>query len=80
MTYYTVWANNLYPKFKFQDFAQKVGKAASSKRVRVVLDTWKDEYIERRNIRLGLRQDQPANNWQGKVYIHHDSCLLMQRG
>lgn len=64
--YYTVWANNLYPKYNFKDFAQKVTKPASSARVKETLNVWRNEYIDRRNIRMGISRELSDNNSEGK--------------
>ncbi|KAL7316736.1 hypothetical protein PS15m_003189 [Mucor circinelloides] len=57
MAYYTVWANNLYPGLRFQDFARRVVNPAKSKLVRSMIDNWSDEYRQRRQIRLDMRNE-----------------------
>ncbi|CAO3639964.1 unnamed protein product [Cunninghamella blakesleeana] len=44
MIYYKVWANQLYPRLNFTDFADRVMKVTSKKQCKIVLDQWRDEY------------------------------------
>lgn len=57
ITYYTVWANNLYPKFRFKDFARRVQKPASTDRVKKVVEVWQNEYKERLQARREVLQE-----------------------
>ncbi|KAI9349896.1 replication fork protection component Swi3-domain-containing protein [Pilaira anomala] len=72
MTYYTIWANNLFPKLKFQDFARKVGKPASDKLVRGLVSTWQEEYREK----LKVRRDF-MNELSGKT-VGDDEGIVRQ--
>ncbi|GAN07980.1 hypothetical protein MAM1_0184d07485 [Mucor ambiguus] len=57
MTYYTIWANNLYPGLLFRDFARRVVNPAKSKTVRSLMDQWSEEYRDRRQVRLDVRNE-----------------------
>lgn len=67
MAYYTVWANNLYPGLRFQDFARRVVNPAKSKLVRSMIDNWGDEYRQRRQIRLDMRNELSGKTVGGNV-------------
>ncbi|KAI9247035.1 replication fork protection component Swi3-domain-containing protein [Sporodiniella umbellata] len=54
MRYYQIWANSLFPKFRFTDFAQKVGNAASHKTVKERISIWQDEYRDRHQVRADV--------------------------
>lgn len=66
MTYYTIWANNLYPKFRFKDFAKKVQKPASTSRVKVVVAEWQDEYKDKIQARREAFQELSGETVGGK--------------
>ncbi|KAG2209741.1 hypothetical protein INT47_001889 [Mucor saturninus] len=51
MTYYTIWADNLFPKYKFSHFAKVVGNHTKGKRVKEALSEWQDEYKEKMQVR-----------------------------
>ncbi|KAG0747234.1 hypothetical protein G6F16_010933 [Rhizopus arrhizus] len=51
MRYYQLWANNLYPKFRFTDFAKKVTKPASTKAVKEMIAVWQEEFRQRKRVR-----------------------------
>ncbi|KAI9476561.1 MAG: replication fork protection component Swi3-domain-containing protein [Benjaminiella poitrasii] len=57
MTYYTVWANNLYPRLRFKDFSRRVVKQASKQRIKVMIREWQEEYKQRRQIRLDIERE-----------------------
>ncbi|CEP09930.1 hypothetical protein [Parasitella parasitica] len=57
MTYYAVWANNLYPGLRIKDFSRRVVNPAKSKIVRNMMDEWSNEYHERRQIRLDVSNE-----------------------
>jgi hypothetical protein len=67
MTYYTVWANNLYPSLRFKDFSRRVLTPAKSKSVRSVMDNWSNEYRDRRQIRLDVRNELSGKTVGGKL-------------
>ncbi|KAG2210757.1 hypothetical protein INT46_008579 [Mucor plumbeus] len=73
MTYYTVWANNLYPSLRFKDFSRRVLTPAKSKLVRSVMDNWSNEYRDRRQIRLAVR-----NELSGKTVGDEDGSEEIQ--
>ncbi|CAO3636567.1 unnamed protein product [Mucor fragilis] len=75
MTYYTVWANNLYPGLLIQDFSRRVVNPAKSKLVRSVMDQWSNEYRERRQVRLDVR-----NELSGKTVGDEDGSDGNQSG
>lgn len=57
ITYYTVWANNLYPKFRFKDFARRVQKPASGNRVKQMVEVWQEEYKGKLQARREVLQE-----------------------
>ncbi|KAI8065041.1 replication fork protection component Swi3-domain-containing protein [Thamnidium elegans] len=57
MTYYTVWANNLYPKYNFSDFAKRVGTHASHRLVREKVNQWQEEYKEKLQVRRNVESE-----------------------
>lgn len=57
MTYYTVWANNLYPKLRFKDFARRVRKPASGNRIKEMLSVWQQEHTEKVQARREVLQE-----------------------
>ncbi|KAI7901300.1 replication fork protection component Swi3-domain-containing protein [Cokeromyces recurvatus] len=61
MTYYTIWANNLYPKLRFRDFTRRVTKQASKPRIKVMIKEWQQEYKERRQVRLDIERELNEN-------------------
>lgn len=67
MTYYTIWANNLYPSLRFKDFSRRVLTPAKSKSVRSVMDNWSNEYRDRRQIRLDVRNELSGKTVGGKL-------------
>lgn len=76
MTYYTVWANNLFPKLKFSDFAKRVGQHASGRLVKNMLTEWQDEYKEKLIVRRNVQNELSGktvggkNKIKKKVYIY----------
>lgn len=71
MTYYTVWANNLYPKLRFQDFAKRITKHTTGPRLKTMVKVWQDEFKERRQVRLDVRNELSGQTVGGKGF-----CLL----
>lgn len=65
MRYYQLWANTLFPKLLFKDFAQKVGTPASHKMVRERIGVWQDEYRDRHMIRAEV-QDVDKSSSEGE--------------
>ncbi|KAI8636566.1 hypothetical protein BD408DRAFT_448351 [Parasitella parasitica] len=57
MTYYTIWANNLYPGLLMKDFSRRVLTPAKNKAVKNMMDQWSNEYRDRRQIRLDVRNE-----------------------
>ncbi|KAL9557365.1 hypothetical protein MBANPS3_001439 [Mucor bainieri] len=68
MTYYTVWANNLYPGLLIQDFARRVVNPAKSKPVRSLMDQWSNEFRERRQVQLDVRNELSGKTVGGNVF------------
>ncbi|KAI8091090.1 replication fork protection component Swi3-domain-containing protein [Gilbertella persicaria] len=66
MQFYMFWANNLFPKLKFQDFAKRVTKPASSARVKAVIKEWQDEYKERRQVRIDIDKELSGQGVQSE--------------
>jgi hypothetical protein len=69
MTYYTVWANNLYPKLRFQDFAKRIVKHTTGARLKTMVKVWQDEYKERRQVRLDVRNELSGQTVGGKSFL-----------
>ncbi len=78
MTYYTIWANNLYPKFRFKDFARKVGKQASKTRVKVVVEQWQNEYKDRLQARRDAVNELSRETVGGKAKME-ETCTIMTK-
>ncbi|KAI8353325.1 replication fork protection component Swi3-domain-containing protein [Blakeslea trispora] len=57
MQFYMFWANNLFPKLKFQDFAKRVTKPASTAAVKSQIKAWQDEFKERTEARLEVERE-----------------------
>ncbi|OBZ81636.1 hypothetical protein A0J61_10315 [Choanephora cucurbitarum] len=62
MQFYMFWANNLFPKLKFQDFAKRVTKPASTAAVKSQIKTWQEEFKERRQVRLEVENELNRQN------------------
>lgn len=67
MSYYTVWANNLYPKYKFSHFAKAVGKHARGKRVKALVTEWQDEYREKMQVRRNMFSELSGQTVGGNI-------------
>ena len=68
MQFYMFWANNLFPKLKFQDFAKRVTKPASTAAVKSQIKTWQEEFKERRQVRLEVENElNRQNESEGKA-------------
>ncbi|KAI8977372.1 replication fork protection component Swi3-domain-containing protein [Mycotypha africana] len=61
ITYYTVWAHNLYPKLRFQDFTRRVVKQTSKASVKLQVEQWQQEYRERRQVRRDIMKSMMDN-------------------
>lgn len=66
MTYYTVWADNLFPKYKFSYFARAIAKPASGRDVRNLLSGWQDEFKEKMQVRRDLHSELSGQTVGGK--------------
>ena len=76
MTYYTVWANNLYPGLLIQDFARRVVNPAKTKLVRSVMDQWSNEYREKRQVQLDVRNELSGKTVGGNVPPPRQETLI----
>ncbi|KAJ3295633.1 hypothetical protein HK104_002438 [Borealophlyctis nickersoniae] len=62
MTFYNIWAHNLFPKMNFQDFVQKTEKVCRERRVRIFMQSVLNEY---RRAQMGVdaeHDDDGGNN------------------
>jgi hypothetical protein len=66
MTYYTVWANNLFPKLRLKDFARRVKKPASGQLVKHMVQTWQEEHKEKMKVRMGIHNELSGQTVGGK--------------
>jgi hypothetical protein len=48
MRYYQLWAHNLYPRLRYQDFVSRVVKVTPKKRCKVTLTEWQKEYMDKK--------------------------------
>jgi hypothetical protein len=48
MRYYQLWAHNLYPRLRYQDFVSRVVKVTPKKRCKVTLTEWQQEYMDKK--------------------------------
>ncbi|KAF7724176.1 chromosome segregation in meiosis- protein [Apophysomyces ossiformis] len=52
MEFYYMWANRLYPRLGFADFARKAMKACANKRCKIALAEWQQEFKDKNNTSL----------------------------
>lgn len=78
MTYYTVWASNLYPKYNFSDFAKRVGTHASHRLVRETVNGWQEEYREKLQVRRNIESELSGKTVGGMfLYIKREREIII---
>ncbi|CAO3670932.1 unnamed protein product [Rhizopus stolonifer] len=76
MRYYQLWANTLFPKLLFKDFAQKVGTPATHKTVRERIGVWQDEYRDRHMIRAEVQTADKSSSEEEEDEDTYNQILL----